>query len=89
MSLENESGRVIRRRARRTRTDVEVAVYSIPRFCDANEISRTHLYQLWREGRGPRFYWQGDQRRITAEAGAERRAQMQAATDALTDTTKT
>jgi hypothetical protein len=85
MSLEHSPGREIRRRLRRARADVDPAVYNVARFCDSHEISRTHLYRLWREGRGPRFFWLGDQKRITAEAAAEWRAQMQAESDALTN----
>jgi len=78
MSLEHSPGREIKRRARRKRADVETAVYNIPRFCDAHEISRTHLYKLWSEGRGPKFFRLGDERRITVEAAAEWRAAMMA-----------
>jgi hypothetical protein len=85
MSLEHSPGREIRRRLRSIRTDVELAVYNVPRFCDSHEISRTALYNLWREGRGPKFFWLGDERRITAEAAAEWRAAMEAATAALTE----
>jgi hypothetical protein len=85
MSLEHSPGRETRRRLRRTRAAVESAVYSIQRFCDSHEISRTQLYKLWREGRGPSFFWLGDQKRITAEAAAAWREQMQAASDALTE----
>jgi hypothetical protein len=85
MSLEHSPGRQ-RRRQRRARTDVEPVVYSVRRFCDSHEISRTHLYEQWRKGIGPRFYWQGDEKRITAEAAAEWVVRMQAASDALTET---
>ena len=81
MSLENESsGRLIRRRARRVRTDVEPAVYTTNSFCDSHEISRTQLYKRWKQGLSPRFYWEGDQRRITAEAAAAYRAEREAET---------
>ena len=79
MSLEHSPGR-----QRRARTDVEPVVYSVQRFCDSHEISRTALYHLWRQGRGPKYFNLGNRIRITAAAAAEWRAQMQAATDALT-----
>jgi hypothetical protein len=80
MALEHELEREIRQR--RARIDVDAAVYSVQRFCDSHKVSRTHLYKLWREGRGPSFFWLGDQKRITAEAAAEWRARMQADSDA-------
>lgn len=70
MSLENESGRP--RRLRRVRTNIRPSVYS-------HEISRTQLYEQWKRGIGPRFYWQGPHRRITEEAAAEYRAEREAA----------
>jgi hypothetical protein len=70
-------------RQRRARVDVEAAVYDIARFCDSHNVSRTKLYKLWREGRGPKFFKLGKSLRITAEAAAEWRAAMQAETDAL------
>ena len=41
---------------------------SVQEFCVAERISRSALYQLWREGRGPRFYKLGRCRRITHAA---------------------
>jgi hypothetical protein len=70
-------------RQRRTRADVEPAVYSVRTFCDSHEISRSFLYKLWDKGRGPRFFFQGKQKRITKEAAAEYRRAMQDATDKL------
>jgi benzoyl-CoA reductase/2-hydroxyglutaryl-CoA dehydratase subunit BcrC/BadD/HgdB len=80
MSIEPNLEREIKRRFRRVRADVELAVYSTNTFCDAHEISRTQLYKQWKQGRGPRFYWEGDQRRITREAAAEYRAEREAET---------
>jgi hypothetical protein len=37
-------------------------------FCRAERISPTYLHQLWREGKGPDFYFVGRFRRISAEA---------------------
>jgi predicted DNA-binding transcriptional regulator AlpA len=45
---------------------------TVDEFCSAHGISRTHLYDLWREGRGPRFMRAGDKRRlISVEAAAD------------------
>jgi hypothetical protein len=79
MSLEHSPAR--ERRHRRARHAVEIVAYDVRRFCDANCISRSLLYRLWREGRGPKYFFAGNERRITAEAAAEWRAAMQAATD--------
>ena len=78
MSLEHSPAR--ERRHRRARHDVPIVVYDIRRFCDANCISRSFLYRLWREGRGPRFFLAGTEKRITMEAAAEWRAAMEDAT---------
>jgi hypothetical protein len=42
--------------------------FTVDGFCRAEVISRSQLYDFWREGKGPRFYWNGAHRRITAEA---------------------
>jgi len=41
--------------------------YTVKQFCAAEHISRSHLYSLWRQGRGPAFYPIGKSRhrRIT------------------------
>jgi hypothetical protein len=78
MALEHSPPREPRQR--RARLDVPVVVYDIRRFCDANNISRTFLYRLWREGRGPRYFLAGTEKRISIEAAAEWRAAMEDAT---------
>jgi hypothetical protein len=65
-------------RQRRIRTGVEPKAYGTNSFCDSHEISRTKLYERWKQGKSPRFYWEGRQRRITAEAAAEYRAEREA-----------
>ena len=52
----------------------------VNRFCEDHETSRSQLYKLWKEGRGPRFYYNGNQRRITDEAEAEWLRAMESAT---------
>ena len=39
--------------------------YTVDEFCAAERMSRGKLYEAWRKGRGPRFYWNGTHRRIT------------------------
>jgi hypothetical protein len=47
------------------------AAYTIFEFCDAHRISRSKLYQLWREGCGPRAMRIGSKVLITCEAAAD------------------
>jgi len=75
-ALEQPAGR--QPRQPRARVDVETTTYDVRRFCDANNVSRTHLYRLWAAGRGPKFFKLGKHIRITAEASAEWRAMMEA-----------
>jgi hypothetical protein len=42
--------------------------YTVDEFCNAERISRVALYDMWRQGRGPRFYFNGRCRRITHKA---------------------
>jgi hypothetical protein len=37
-------------------------------FCELERISRTHLYNMWSRGKGPRFYNAGATVRITEAA---------------------
>jgi predicted DNA-binding transcriptional regulator AlpA len=46
-------------------------IYSVVEFCQDHRISRTHLYQLWKEGKGPRRVQVGKRRLITEEAAVE------------------
>ena len=62
-----ESTRVAATRAAET----ERAADCIQEFCAAHGISRSLLFQLWREGRGPRRMVIGRTIRITREAAAE------------------
>jgi excisionase family DNA binding protein len=59
---------------------------TINQFCEAENLSRTTLYKLWREGRGPRWFLIGTSRRISAEARQrwrrEREAEAEAASKA-------
>jgi hypothetical protein len=44
---------------------------TVAQFCRAEQISRTRLYQDWKQGKGPRFFYNGTRRRISAEARKE------------------
>jgi len=42
--------------------------FTVDEFCLAERMSRVSLYALWKQGKGPRFYYNGRCRRITHEA---------------------
>jgi hypothetical protein len=65
MSLEHSPAR--ERKAAGT-PEVSDPSYTINGFCRAERISRSLLYELWRQGKGPDFYWAGVTRRITHRA---------------------
>lgn len=50
---------------------------SVNEFCEAHGICRATLYNLWRDGKGPRFFHAGRRRLITPEAAAEWRHKME------------
>jgi hypothetical protein len=54
-------------------------VETIDEFCDENRISRSLLYKMIREGRGPRLMKVGRRTLITHEAAEDWRRQMEAA----------
>ena len=54
---------------------------TINEFCALERTSRTQLYKLWAEGRGPRYYKNGNRRRITDEARVEWRRAMELAVE--------
>jgi hypothetical protein len=48
-------------------------------FCAAEKISRSMLYKLWGQGKGPRWFYVGTTRRISHEARQEWRRAGEAA----------
>jgi excisionase family DNA binding protein len=42
--------------------------YTVEEFCEVERISRSMVYKLWSQGKGPRFYMVGSVRRISHEA---------------------
>jgi len=44
---------------------------TVDQFCAAEQISRSQLYKDWNRGTGPRFFYNGTRRRISAEARRE------------------
>ena len=45
--------------------------YSVDDFCIAENMSRGKLYEDWKNGVGPDFYWNGAHRKITHRARLE------------------
>jgi hypothetical protein len=54
---------------------------TINEFCALERTSRTQLYKLWAEGRGPGFYYNGNRRRIPDEERVAWRQRMQASAE--------
>jgi hypothetical protein len=67
------------RRARQSAADQAIplnerratSAYSVDEFCTKFRISRSKLYALWRDGRGPKFYQLGTVRRISDVAASD------------------
>jgi hypothetical protein len=71
MSLEHSPARGRRTRGRTRRkniTEIFEATYSVDEFCEAENVSRSRLYEFWQMGLGPDYYMNGNQRRITHDA---------------------
>jgi len=47
---------------------MDAKAFSVVRFCATYGLSKPLLYQLWREGRGPRSYTVNRRRYISVEA---------------------
>jgi len=45
--------------------------YTVDEFCTVERISRVRLYAEWRQGSGPRFYFNGKRRIIPHSARVE------------------
>lgn len=61
-------------------TTRDPATYTVSSFCQEHNISRSYLYELWSEGRGPRRTKLGRRTLITGEAAAEWRRRIEAET---------
>jgi hypothetical protein len=42
--------------------------YTVDEFAAAERMSRSMVYKMWSQGKGPRFYYAGNVRRITHQA---------------------
>lgn len=56
------------------------AADSIPQFCDGHGISRTHFYELVKQGKAPRLMKVGRRTLISVEAAADWRRRIEAET---------
>jgi hypothetical protein len=45
--------------------------YTVEEFSEAERMSRSMLYKLWSQDKGPKFYWVGSHRRISHQARIE------------------
>ena len=59
---------------------LDPATYTVPGFCREHHISRSYLYRLWNEGRGPRRTKVGRRTLISGEAAADWRRGREAET---------
>jgi predicted DNA-binding transcriptional regulator AlpA len=57
--------------------------YTINDFCALEKLSRSQLYKLWHQGKGPRTYKIGNRPRISPEARREWRQDLEAAATKL------
>jgi predicted DNA-binding transcriptional regulator AlpA len=55
---------------------------TVPQFCDGHNISRTHFYELIKQGRAPRLMKVGRRTLISAEAAFDWRRRIEAETAA-------
>jgi hypothetical protein len=45
--------------------------FSVDQWCQYRGVSRWKVYQMWQAGSGPRYYFNGPRRLISAEADIE------------------
>lgn len=56
---------------------------TVPQFCEGHNISRTHFYELIKQGRAPRLMKVGRRTLISQEAAADWRRRMEDETGSL------
>ena len=47
------------------------AVFTVAEFCDSHRVSRSKLYQLWKDGTGPKIIRIGTKVLISVEAATD------------------
>src|SRR5215469_14407253 len=55
----------------------ELSAFTVDQFCAAHSISRSKFYEFIQLGKGPRCFFVGIQRRISAESATQWRKQME------------
>jgi excisionase family DNA binding protein len=60
----------------------EAQVLTVAEFCNSFRVSRSHLYELFREGLGPRVFRVGNSLRISKTAASEWVAEQEARAEA-------
>lgn len=58
-----------------SRSSIEPDAFSIDEFVERHRICRASLYNLWKAGLGPKFFWAGTRRLISRESAALWRAE--------------
>ncbi len=61
-----------------------IAAHTVAEFCLIHRISRSKLYQMWEQGRGPVIFRVGNSIRISTEAAAAWRRAREAESAAAT-----
>jgi hypothetical protein len=56
----------------------EPASHTVNEYCALEKTSRAQLYRDWNAGKGPRYFYNGNRRRISEEARREHRRQKEA-----------
>jgi hypothetical protein len=64
---------------------MEQPIFTVAEFCAVHRVSRTRLYQEWKQGTGPRFFNVGAKILITREAAADWRHGREAAQSKQTE----
>jgi predicted DNA-binding transcriptional regulator AlpA len=68
-----------RQESQQQQPTIDRAAYSVVEFARLHGVSRAHVYNLLRDGMGPRVMRAGRRTLISAEAAAEWRRRMEAA----------
>jgi hypothetical protein len=53
--------------------------YTVSELAEAKRVSRQFIYTQWAKGKGPRYYLQGNRRRVTEEMRQEWHRELEAA----------
>jgi sarcosine oxidase delta subunit len=61
-----------------TTPEADPPSHTVDEYCKLEKTSRAQLYREWQAGKGPRYYFNGNRRRISEEARREYRRQKEA-----------